>query len=67
MSERVEAGWHFDLMVDCPHCGKNVNLLDNIEFWDRAGRFELSVGDQDFELDEPCPECGKTIECITLY
>lgn len=54
------ASWSISLMVDCPHCGKYVNLLDSYLNSEGLEPGEVFGGDKQ---DVICPDCKEEFEC----
>jgi len=65
---RPVATWSISLDCDCPGCGKYVDLLDYVDFWDgnRVAPCEHDT-DNSTELDVVCPECGHGFEVDLTY
>ena len=58
------ATWVVELNCECPSCGKYVNLLDYVDFWD--GR-ELEIAEPCVVDEVVCPECGHEFDVIAEY
>ena len=65
MADILEANWTVTLDVLCPKCEKDVDLLDDPEFW--MDQEDLKVGQEKENLSVWCPECGEEFVCNTLY
>lgn len=56
---KARASWSVSLDCDCPKCGKYVDLLQAVDFWD--GRpLEIAQHDTPYSdnMEVACPECG---------
>lgn len=58
------ATWSITLDVDCPECGKCVDLLEYPDFWDgRKMEFAQRVNDEEVV----CPECDHQFKVNTVW
>ena len=60
-----EAQWSVSLDVDCPKCGKYVDLLDTPDFWD--GRGGLHIAEAVPSLSVNCPKCDHQFTVSTIW
>lgn len=58
------AMWSISLDVDCPGCGKLVDLLRYADFWD--GR-KLAIGESSEDEEVKCPKCGHEFSAEIVY
>lgn len=62
------AFWHYELNCKCPECDKNVNLLDEPDFWDGRSLDACEHGtERTNNLEVACPECGYCFEVCCQY
>lgn len=62
--ERPTAHWTIELNTTCPACEKEVDLLDDPDFW--GGRL-LGVGEDRKQVSVTCPDCGAEFEVDCVY
>ncbi|WYC18358.1 zinc-ribbon domain protein [Citrobacter phage vB_CfrS_K1M] len=60
----VEASWCVSLIVECPGCGKVMDLTENDNVID--GTFCSALeNEKDYPVE--CPECGNHFTCDFAY
>lgn len=62
------ATWHVSLDVECPHCGEDVDLLDDPEFL-TGSDFEVAETRTDAtrDVEVTCPKCDKEFIVDFIY
>jgi len=56
----IRATWRVGLDCTCPYCGKVVNLLDFVDFWEGLDLKYGEASDLEYVM---CPNCDKDFEC----
>jgi predicted RNA-binding Zn-ribbon protein involved in translation (DUF1610 family) len=56
---KITATWNISLNCDCPKCGHEFDMLDDVEFFDgnniQVGEHETS---RTTDMEASCPKCG---------
>ncbi len=66
--EAITATWVVRLDCKCPSCNEQVDLLDDVDFWDglKLGLDE-HVTNRSEGVDVTCPKCGNDFEVELEY
>ncbi len=66
--EAIIATWVVSLDCKCPSCNEQVDLLDDVDFWDglKLGLYE-HVTNRSEGVDVTCPKCGNDFEVELEY
>ncbi len=66
--EAIIATWVVRLDCKCPSCNKQVDLLDDVDFWDGRKLKLCEHGTNRSEgVDVTCPQCGHDFEVDLEY
>ncbi len=64
----IIATWSISLDCKCPSCEKQVNLLDEVDFWECRHLDLCEHGtDRSTGIDVTCPECGHDFDVDLEY
>ena len=62
---RPVATWNASLDCECPNCKEDVDLMEEVDFWD--GRGDLEIAQSVEGLQVICPKCGHEFEVDCVW
>ena len=62
---RPVAAWSASLDCECPNCKEDVDLMEEVDFWD--GRGDLEIAQEVEGLTVTCPKCGHEFEVDCVW
>jgi len=55
----IDATWNIELNCVCPHCGKDIDILNGSDIWEWLR--DLKLGEEKENVEAYCPECGEDL------
>lgn len=69
MKKLTRATWDISLNCECPHCHKDVDILNTDDFWEDHRSLTIPAHGAEYTNNMPtlCPECGKEFHVCLEY